>query len=301
MANFNFTVDTTPMAQSVDSVSGHLAATTAAVVAMEAAVIASEKKAADKVCANVDKGFYNLVKSQISMKISACYTEMQAKLALLVEYAKTLSKMQERMEGDYSRVKGQYTHIFKSLDKALANRIAQLDKDPVSISDTRKKLIAGMFERNVSETIVTSAEVSSSNQQIAASRIKNKTNHSLDFLVNKVSENQAYKQLAESMLDSRVSEMKQEEYIPVIYASKQSSLVTDKYVFDLYYPEYLTEQIRNSIGLNVLNQEEMYINAHKDDFERKAVSDEFQSLVASSSLSQRVAEKMLQMFELGGC
>lgn len=301
MADFNFTVDTTPMAQSVDSVSGHLTATTAAVVAMQAAVIAAEKKAADKICANVDKSFYNLVKSQISMKISACYTEMQAKLALLVEYAKTLTKTQERMEGDYSRVRGQYAHIFKSLDKALANRIAQLDKDTVGISDARKKLIAGMFERNVSETIVTSAEVSSSNQQIAASRIKDKTNHSLDFLANKVSENQAYKQLAESMLDSTISETKQEEYVPVIYVSKQSSLVTDKYVFDLYYPEYLTEQIKNSIGLNILNQEEMYTSAQKDDFERKAVSDEFQSLVASSSLNQRVAEKMMQMFGLGGC
>lgn len=301
MADFNFTVDTTPMAQSVDSMSGHINATTAAVLAMEAAVIASEKQAADKVCANVDRGFYNLVKSQISMKVSTCYTEMQAKLALLVEYAKTLTKTKERMEGDYSRVRGQYTHIFRGLDKALANRIAQLDKDVVSISDTKKKLITDIFERNVSETVVTAAEVSSTNQQIAMSRIKDKTNHSLDFLANKVSENQAYKQLTESILDSTVSEMKQDEYVPVIYVSKQSSLVTDKYVLDLHYPEYLTEQIKNSIGLNILNQEEVYINAEKDDFERKAVSDEFQSLVASSSLDQRVAEKMMQMFRLGGC
>ena len=301
MADFNFTVDTTPMAQSVDGMSGRINATTAAVVAMEAAVIASEKQAADKVCANVDRGFYNLVKSQISMKVSTCYTEMQAKLALLVEYAKSLTKTKERMEGDYSRVRGQYTHIFKGLDKALANRIAQLDKDTVSISDTKKRLITGIFERNVSETVVTAAEVSSSNQQIAMSRIKDKTNHSLDFLANKVSENRTYKQLTESILDSTVSELKQEEYVPVIYVSKQSSLVTDKFVFDLHYPEYLTEQIKNSIGLNILNQEEIYINAEKDDFERKAVSDEFQSLVASSSLDQRVAEKMMQMFRLGGC
>ena len=301
MADFNFIVDTTPMAQSVDDMSGHINATTAAVLAMEAAVIASEKQAADKVCANVDKGFYSLIKSQVSMKVSTYYTEMQAKLALLVEYAKTLIKTKDRMEGDYNRVKGQYARIFKDLNKALANRIAQLDKDTVSISDTKKKLITSMLERNISETVVTSAEVSSSNQQITMSRIKDKIAHSLDFLANKVGENQAYKQLMESILGSTSSEVKQEEYIPVIYVSKQSSLVPDKYVFDLHYPEYLTEQIKSSIGLNILNQEEMYINAEKDDFERKAVSDEFQSLVASSSLNQRVAEKMMQMFRLGGC
>ena len=111
MADFNFVVDTNPMADSVNQVSNHLTATTAAVVAMQTAVIASEKRSADKICANVDKGFYNLIRSQISMKLSVCYTEMQAKLALLMEYGKTLSKTQERMEGDYNRVKGQ-TGIF---------------------------------------------------------------------------------------------------------------------------------------------------------------------------------------------
>lgn len=111
----------------------------------------------------------------------------------------------------------------------------------------------------------------------------------------------AYKQLAETMLDRKVSEIEQEEYVPVVYASKQSSLVTDQYVFDLYYPEYLNEQIKNNIGLSILNQEETYIDVPKDDFERKAVADEFQSLVAKSSLNQRVAEKMIQMFEIGGC
>lgn len=139
MADFNIVVDTAPMAESVDAVSGHLTATTAAVVAMQTAVIASEKRAADKICADVDKGFFNLIRSQISMKLSVCYTEMQAKLALLMEYNKTLTRTQERMEGDFNRVRGQYRHIFKGLDKALSNRISQLDKDAVGIAEARKR------------------------------------------------------------------------------------------------------------------------------------------------------------------
>lgn len=301
MADFNFVVDTNPMADSVNQVSSHLTATTAAVVAMQTAVIASEKKSADKICANVDKGFYNLIHSQISMKLSVCYTEMQAKLALLMEYSKTLAKTQERMEGDYNRVKGQYKHIFKGLDKALSNRISQLDKDPVSISETRRKVVLGMFERHVPEAVVTSAEVDLSDQKIVTSRIKDKTNHSLDFLADKVNENRVYKLLMESMLDKTTSEIKHEEYIPVIYASKQSTLVTDTYVFSLHYPEYLPEQIKNTINLNILNQDEICADGQKDDFERKTVSDEFQSLVASSSLDQRVAEQMMRLFQSGGC
>ncbi len=301
MADFNIVVDTNPMAESVNQVSNHLTATTAAVVAMQTAVIASEKKSADKICANVDKGFYNLIRSQISMKLSVCYTEMQAKLALLMEYAKTLSRTQERMEGDFNRVKGQYLHIFKGLDKALSNRIAQLDKAPVGISETRKKVVLGMFERHVPEAVVTSAEVDLSDQKIVTSRIKDKTNHSLDFLADKVRENRMYKLLMESMLDKESSEKRVEEYIPVIYASKQSTLVTDTYVFSLHYPDYLPEQIKNTINLNILNKDDICADDRKDDFEKQIVSEEFQSLVASSSLDQRVAEQMMRLFQSGGC
>ncbi len=301
MADFNIVVDTNPMAESVNQVSNHLTATTAAVVAMQTAVIASEKKSADKICANVDKGFYNLIRSQISMKLSVCYTEMQAKLALLMEHAKTLSRTKERMEGDFNRVKGQYLHIFKGLDKALSNRISQLDKAPVIISETRKKVVLGMFERHVPEAVVTSAEVDSSDQKIVTSRIKDKTNHSLDFLADKVRENRMYKLLMESMLDKSSSGKRAEEYIPVIYASKQSTLVTDTYVLSLHYPDYLPEQIKNTINLNILNKDDIFADDSKDDFEKKTVSEEFQALVASSSLDQRVAEQMMRLFQSGGC
>lgn len=301
MADFDIVVDTSPMAESVNTVSAHLTATTAAVVAMQAAVIASEKKSADKICENVDRGFYNLIQSQVSMKSSVSFTEMQAKLALLLEYKKTLDRTQERMEGDFNRVKGQYRTIFNGLDKALSDRIAQLDSDVVKIVETRKKVILGMFERHVPETIVTSSEVDMSDQRIAASRIKDKTEHSLNCLSDKVIENTAYKGLMESVLDKENIETDREEYIPIVYASKQSTLMENTYVLTLHYPQYLSDDIKNAINLNILNQSEADMNGQKDDFERKSVSDEFNALVASSQLDKRVAENMMRLFRSGGC
>lgn len=301
MADFDIVVDTSPMAESVNTVSAHLTATTAAVVAMQAAVIASEKKSADKICENVDRGFYNLIQSQVSMKSSVSFTEMQAKLALLLEYKKTLDRTQERMEGDFNRVKGQYRTIFNGLDKALSDRIAQLDSDVVKIVETRKKVILGMFERHVPETIITSSEVDMSDQRIAASRIKDKTEHSLNCLSDKVIENTAYKGLMESVLDKENIETDREEYIPIVYASKQSTLMENTYVLTLHYPQYLSDDIKNAINLNILNQSEADMNGQKDDFERKSVSDEFNALVASSQLDKRVAENMMRLFRSGGC
>ena len=65
MATFNYTVDTKPMAEEISSVSRHVNVTTGAVVAMQAAVIIAEEKAANHVCNNVNKGFYSLIRSQI--------------------------------------------------------------------------------------------------------------------------------------------------------------------------------------------------------------------------------------------
>lgn len=298
--DFNVVVDTSPMAEKVSTVSNHVTATTAAVAAMQSAVIAAEVQSANKICENVDSGFFNLIRSQITLKLSDCYTEMQAKLSLLMEYSKTLGRTQERMEGDFNRVKGQYRHIFKGLDKALSSRIAQLDKEAVGMAETRKKVILSMFERQIPETVVTASEVDSSDQKIAATRLKAKTKHSLGVLGDKVQENLTYKTLMDSMLEKQKIEERTEEYIPVIYANKQSTLVTDSYVLSLHYPEYLSAQTRNSISLNILNQDDVCAGG-MEDFERKTISDEFQTLVANSGLDERVAQQMMALFQQGGC
>ena len=282
MADFDFVVNTLPMAESVDNVSNHITATTAAVVAMQSAVIAAEKKSADKICENVDNGFYNLIRSQVSMKSAINFTEMQAKLTLLLDYKRTLNRTQERMENDFNRVKRQYRTIFTGLDKALAARIAELDSDAVKLSETRKKVIMGMFERPVPEVVLTSTEVEMSDQKIVTSRIKDKTNNSLNYLADKVSENRAYKGLMEAKLDKSATENRHEEYIPVIYVSEQSTLMSDTYVLTLHYPQYLPENIKNTINLNIVNRQDTDMNGQKDDFERKNVADEFNALVASS-------------------
>ena len=61
-------IDTTPMADEIRTVSNHIEGTTTAVVAMQTAVVLAEKQAAETVCRNVNRGFYTLMRSQISQK-----------------------------------------------------------------------------------------------------------------------------------------------------------------------------------------------------------------------------------------
>lgn len=103
MATFNYTVDTHPMADEISSVSNHLKGTTVAVVAMQTAVVLAEKKAADHVCDNVNKGFYTLMRSQISQKIAKLQSEVDSHLMQLNQQKKQLSAIKSRMERDYNK------------------------------------------------------------------------------------------------------------------------------------------------------------------------------------------------------
>ena len=128
MADLQFTVDTTPMAHYVDTAKGHLNAVTVAVTTMEAAVIATERRASQKICDNVDNGFYMLVKSQISQKAVAAYTEMTSKNVILLQLVKALEGVKRQMEADFNMISRRYAKLFGSLHKALETRIKELDR-----------------------------------------------------------------------------------------------------------------------------------------------------------------------------
>ena len=104
MASFNFTVDTSPMASEIQSVSRNVNRVSGAVVAMQAAVIAAEQEGADHVCQNVNKGFYSLMHSQISQKIAQLTSTVEAKLLELGQYAAALKAIQSRMTKDYHMI-----------------------------------------------------------------------------------------------------------------------------------------------------------------------------------------------------
>ena len=132
MAQFNFTVDTEPMADSIDGVANHVDGTTAAVVAMQTAVIIAEEKGAERICNNVNYGFYSLIRSQISQKIATHKSKADAKIMELQQQTVSLAAIKSRMEKDYMMLASRYTKLFEGLNKSLRARIFELDKPSTS-------------------------------------------------------------------------------------------------------------------------------------------------------------------------
>lgn len=122
------TVDTTPMAVGINSVSNHVKGTTAAVVTMQSAVIAAENNSANKVCSNVNRGFFTMIRSQISQKIANKHSRVEALIMHLAQQKRQLVSIKTNMEREYGRISERYFKIFTGINKELETRIKQLDQ-----------------------------------------------------------------------------------------------------------------------------------------------------------------------------
>lgn len=301
MAQFDFYVDTEPMANSVESVSAHINATTAAVIAMEAAVIKAETEAADYICENVDRGFFSLIHSQVSMKLAEYYNEMNAKLILLMEFAKSLAAMQERMEEDINRLKREYYKVFHGLDKALENRIYQVDKGAMSLADNRKILITGKMINDVATVVCMDNDAHTTSQMAITSRMKNKTSRAIGCMGENVNENQKYKAQIEKILENETVEALYEEYIPVIGVTERSMVMEGSNLTLVYMPGNLSKEVKNRIEAKALSEVESFTLPPQGNADKDIIKNEFYTMLNSSNLDARVANMAAKLFENGGC
>jgi hypothetical protein len=124
----NILVDTIPFDNSVKGCNTSVNALTGAVVATEAAQIASIDANAKKVGSTIVEGFFKTIRSEISQQIAELSSRLDSHLAHLYAMAKRCVEKQTQMQDDYQRIASRYLKIFEDLDNELSNRIHELDK-----------------------------------------------------------------------------------------------------------------------------------------------------------------------------
>ena len=172
MATFNYTVDTHPMAQEMGSVSNHVKATTTAVVAMQTAVVLAEAKAAEHVSDNVNKGFYTLIRSQISQKIARLQSVVDSHLMQLNQQKKQLLAIKGRMERDYNMISGRYLKLFNGLNSNLKQRVFELDKPITDFAIREVEKVSNRTKHLTATVPVSQLESLAISQKIIASNLK---------------------------------------------------------------------------------------------------------------------------------
>lgn len=132
-------LDTHSFDSSVEDCNKNVNLLTGAVVATEAAQIASINKNSKKIATSIDvnskkiantiiTGFFGLIRSEISQQIAELTQGIDSQLMHLRELSKAVVDKKRQMEGDFLRISSRYTKTFEDLNNELSNRIFQLDK-----------------------------------------------------------------------------------------------------------------------------------------------------------------------------
>ena len=300
MATFNCTVDTTPMANSVDTMSYHVNATTTAVATMQTAVIATEKKATDYICGNIDKGFFSLIRSQISAKLAKHFTEMNSYMLLLLEYSKSLSNIQDRMNSDVNRIKNNYYKIFHSLDKALENRITEINRSAINLAEIRESNIIKPLTMQLSNVALANKDTLVTASNIVNARLKNRTQKTIDSLGANAYENISFKkQLNDLLVDNNIS-AQTKVLIPIIYMKGDSQAIAGLKSENIYSPDFLSSNMKDEIQNHFLSNTNVFDNSSLTDSEKGQINEYFNKLIVENGCSDRVAKKISELYGIGG-
>lgn len=295
MADFRFTVDTEPLAESMDRVSNHVDGVTTAVIAMQAAVIIAEQKAADNVCENLDRGFYTLIRSQISQKIAKLHSDVDSKSMEMSQQSGALRGIKGRMERDFMMIANRYTKLFNSLNNSLRIRIFELDKfasnfvtrDIQSISNRLRDFV-GTVSTNQTESI-------GSSQVIASSKTKGLAFKVVDGMHHFITDIQQQKYLVGRILSNKKCEKNYDYYIPAIITETTGKSIGQSQV-KLILPKPVNPSLYSNLERNVNNTFASSLNnfnwfeINKDD--KTTITSELKLLVQGSSCPERIKNQI---------
>jgi hypothetical protein len=295
MAYIDCVVDTNPMAQEIHSMSNHIQGTTTAVVAMQTAVVLAEKKAADHVCENVNKGFYTLIRSQISQKIAKLQSDVDSHLMQLNAQRKQLLAIRNRMERDYNMISSRYLKLFNGLNQNLKQRVFELDKPTVDFAVRELEKASNRTKYLTATVPVSQLESLAASQKIIASNVKFRGLKVINSMTNFLADMSEQKKLTDRILLEKSNVENSTLSVPVVISEcnfdKFDNKNVDIQLNNLQLNNQTQSNIKNTVNSTIENiewQPPKEIN--------KEVKSEFSKYLSHSGSSQRVKDMANKLF-----
>jgi hypothetical protein len=262
---------------------------------MQTAVVLAEEKAADHVCDNVNKGFYMLMRSQISQKIAKLQSEVDSHFMKLTQLRKNLLGIKSRMERDYNMISNRYLKLFSGLNANLKQRIFDLDKPVTNFAVKEVEQIANRTKYLTATVPVSQLESLSVSQKIIASNVKYHGLNVIHSMKSFLSDMAAQKKLTGRILLESCDVKNVTISIPVII----SEVNLDKYdnkslgitVSNVELNHIAKSAIKNTVFTGA---EKLHWQAAKE-IDRE-IKSEFSKFVSVSSSSQRIKNMTNKLF-----
>ena len=309
MTNIDCLVDTKPMAREISTVSDHVTkttsavsattkavvATTAAVVAMQTAVVAAEKEAADHVCENVNRGFYTMIRSQISQKMAKLQSDVDSHLMKLNQHQKQLLAIKSRMERDYNNISNRYGKIFNTLNKNLKQRVFELDKPTIKFAVKEIDQISNRTKYLSATVPISQDESMTISQKIMASNIKYRGSNVIGSMSNFLMGMAEQKLLTDRILLSNLNNENAQISVPIVIQEKNYDSMS-KNIEVTVNPNELSKQTQSAIKNTVTFNMENY-NWENNQEVNAEIKSEFSKLLSNNNASQRVKDMTNKLFQ----
>jgi hypothetical protein len=299
VADFSFTVETEEMAVALESVAPHVDGATAAVISMQTAVVIAERHAAEDICANVNRGFFSLIRSQISQKIAICRSQVDARLLELRDQALKLSSVKITMQRDFQMIAARYTKLFKSLDIALFSRIHEQDTPLLDLVQKDVMRLTGRTQTLQASIPVHQLESVSTCQQIVATVTKAEASQAIGGIARFIQDSNQQGRLTQSILGSESVRENAVMLLPIALV-ECDSLQTQQPQWRHYTPKLptanLTRRIEGALELRVLPVLQQMEWRQQNSGDRERVSLCFHQLPTQTKLDERVTSHINRMY-----
>ena len=294
--DINIRVDTNPFDRSVAGCNSSVNLLTGAVVATEAAQIASIDKNSKKVAGTIVNGFFGYIRSEISQQIAELSQKIDSHLLHLRELAKSCVAKQKQMETDYNRISSRYLKIFDDLNKELENRIFELNKPAfVFKNDNDKHAIRTTGNDLVSTVTVFGLEGGGLQAKISASiakkRALNAINQSNLFLWK---QKKLQSTINQSMLNENVSSTR---FSPICFIETSSE--KNQIGKNVYQADFLPETNPRELIEKFQSQTWAAATKERKDNIQRYFNSEISNVYASNNPhDERVKEMIVKIFDI---
>jgi len=299
MANFTFTVETDEMAEALHGVVPHVEGTTAAVIAMQSGVIVAEQRAADRICENVNRGFFSLIHSQISQKIAACRSQIDARLLELRDQSQKLKSVKNVMQRDFEMITVRYTKLFQSLDAALFSRVHEIDQASVDLTQKDLGRLRRRTQNLQASVPVNQLESVRSSQLIAASATKATAGITITAMNRFIADSNEQNLLTVSMLEAKTEGEGGPLLLPIVLV-EFDSLQSHQRQWQRHVPKLpspvLAAEVDKAIERSVFAELQRLEWKPMSADEREKIAHRVHQLLEQSKLSERVRKQVMRMF-----
>jgi hypothetical protein len=242
----------------------------------------------------VNRGFFMLVRSQISQKIANKQSRVEALLIQLAQQKRRLLGIKNNMEREYGRIAERYLRTFTAINKELEVRIRQLDQPVFEL--VNHQMATSSNRMNALTAIIPTSQIEglSKSQQILVSEMKHNAQVALEQSYNFLTHIGEQRVLTNKVLISKSDGNAEKTcHIPVLIcetiSDDQQTTRTE-----INVPEEMSNDTASIVYSSIrANNELPWANAEVSPI----VGDEFAKLLDSSNASDRVKELIKKMYD----